>query len=100
MCEIKSSDKTTIKTLPDIDGIRLQADDLSKLKHVTLFFPADKAELKLEGRISGSCQRGTMETISELNSGLTMEPEDTFLDWKETRKRRCGRCPFRELKNK
>ena len=57
----------------------LMQAEWSELKHVTLFFPADKA-----------VEAVTMETIS----GLTIGPEDTSLDRKENRNRRCGRCRF------
>ena len=74
----------------------LQADDCSELNHINIVCPADRAKKKTENRRRGSCHRGTMATVSEPDSGLTEEPEDTSLDREETRKRRFGRYPFLE----
>jgi len=65
-----------------------------------VFFPADIAELTPESRRIGSCQRGTMVTMSEPDPGISEEPEDTSLDREETRKGRFGRCPFERISNK
>uniref|UniRef100_A0A8C5BN74 B30.2/SPRY domain-containing protein n=1 Tax=Gadus morhua TaxID=8049 RepID=A0A8C5BN74_GADMO len=53
-----------------------------------MFFPADIAEPTPECRRIGSCQGGTLVTISEPDPGLSKEPEDMSLDREETGKRR------------
>ena len=60
-------------------------------------FPADIAEPTPESRRIGSCQGGTLVTISELDPGLSEEPEDMSMDREETGKRRFGRCPFESI---
>jgi hypothetical protein len=62
-----------------------------------MFFPADIAEPTPECRRIGSCQGGTLVTISEPDPGLSKEPEDMSLDREETGKRRFGRCPFESI---
>ncbi|XP_056449856.1 E3 ubiquitin-protein ligase TRIM21-like [Gadus chalcogrammus] len=49
---------------------------------------ANIAGLKAERRSPGSCQRGAMDTVSEPDPGLTMEPEDKSLDPRKTSHRR------------
>ncbi|XP_059911564.1 uncharacterized protein LOC132460715 [Gadus macrocephalus] len=46
------------------------------------------AGLKAERRSPGSCQRGAMDTVSEPDPGLTMEPEDKSFDPRKTSHRR------------